>query len=437
MLTFWYCTEDVLTDPIGYSGSNPTRYSFSSITEEDRKSGRISFNKTYFSTSNDFTNHKNNLIKTGKNPSFQPILAKDIERIPNFPERLGFSKKPFEETFKKYIEEGEISIAITNAMSNAIGDHMIGMIALRNFREELSKHIPDDKITINLFQLSPYKLRQITEQWKGVWQNVFIMPSSLDVLLSHDVLFDLGGFLLYESFDKQPLMSFFEEVLSIKSLNIDKDKKRIIYKPNDQSKKKIRSLMNIVRKKSNPVDESGRSPDNPILLYHNLSTTPLRSIPNSLAKKHIEEILENSNFFVVSATGLDFEHERFLNLNQYSSDLDDFASIISEVDAAITVDPCAYHLADAFSTPTVAIFSTIDPSKRCENYPFVKGVLLEENGILKDCHKVEVHDPDASEKIEHSKNLFKSLKIQDVLNDLSELMGHSGKVNNNLLNKDV
>ena len=82
-------------------------------------------------------------------------------------------------------------------MSNAIGDHMIGMIALRNFREELSKHIPDDKITINLFQLSPYKLRQITEQWKGVWQNVFIMPSSLDVLLSHDVLFDLGGFLLY------------------------------------------------------------------------------------------------------------------------------------------------------------------------------------------------------------------------------------------------
>ena len=180
--------------------------------------------------------------------------------------------------------------------------------------------------------------------------------------------------------------------------------------------------MNIVRKKSNPVDISGRSPDNPILLYHNLSTTPLRSIPNSLAKKHIEEILENSNFFVVSATGLNFEHERFLNLNQYSSDLDDFASIVSEVDAVITVDTCAYHLADAFSTPTVAIFSTIDPSKRCENYPFVKGVLLEENGILKDCHKVEVHDPDASEKIEHSKKLFGSLDIKSILQDLAELM---------------
>lgn len=155
MLTFWYCTEDILTDPIGYNGSNPTKFSFSSITDEERKTGRISFNKTYFSTSNDFTNHKNNLIRSGKGECFQPIIAKDIERIPGFPEQLGFSKEAFKKTFEKYIEKGEISIAITNAMSNAIGDHMIGMTALRNFREELSKYIPNEKITINLFQLSP------------------------------------------------------------------------------------------------------------------------------------------------------------------------------------------------------------------------------------------------------------------------------------------
>lgn len=422
MLTFWCCTKDVITDGVSYNGSNLTKYSFSSITEEEKQSGRIPFNKTYFSTPNDFTNHKNTLAKTGMDKYFSPIPIKDIQRIPNFPEQVGFSKKPFEKTFEKYIKKGKISIAITNAMSNAMGDHMIGMIALKNFREELAKHIPDENITINLFQLSPYKLKNITQQWEGLWQQIFILPSSLNVLLSHDALFDLGGLLLHENFDNQSLMSFFEEALSIKCLNIEKNRKRITYNPSKDSKQKIKALMNLVRKKANPVDSEGCSPDNPILLYHNLSTTPLRSIPNSLAKKHILEILENSNFFVVSATGLDFEHERFLNLNKHSEDLDDFASIISEMDGIITVDTSTYHLADAFSVPTVAIFSTIDPSKRCEDYPFVKGILLEESGILKDCHKVEVHDPDIKEKLEHSKKLFESLDIKNVLQDLSELM---------------
>ena len=89
MLTFWYCTEDVLTDPIGYSGSNPTRYSFSSITEEDRKSGRISFNKTYFSTSNDFTNHKNNLIKTGKKPVVPAYTCQGYRKNTQLPRKIG------------------------------------------------------------------------------------------------------------------------------------------------------------------------------------------------------------------------------------------------------------------------------------------------------------------------------------------------------------
>ena len=345
-----------------------------------------------------------------------PIHSKNISNISEFPKQIGFSAckgGKFDEIFKEFIEKGEISIAITNAMSNALGDHMIGMKALKNFREELSKYIPNDKIIINLFQLSPDRLRPITQQWEGVWQQIFIMPSKLNILVAHDAMIDFGGLLTYENFGNQSLMDFFEDAFSTKGLKISPERRRMSYTPDQSSKEKINSLMKIVRRKAN-----GRK----IVLYHHLSTTPIRSIPNSLAKIHVEEIINKSDFFVVSALGIDFENDRFLNLNNYSKGIDEFASIISECDGVITVDTLALHLSDVFSKPTVAIFSGIDPEKRCSDYPFVKSISLEkEGGLLKGQHKIEFHLPCALEKIEHSKKLFKSLNIEEVISKLKNL----------------
>jgi ADP-heptose:LPS heptosyltransferase len=44
------------------------------------------------------------------------------------------------------------------------------------------------------------------------------------------------------------------------------------------------------------------------------------------------------------------------------------------------VDTSAYHVADAFSVPTVAIFSTVNPELRARYYPTVECVVLPGTG---------------------------------------------------------
>lgn len=130
--------------------------------------------------------------------------------------------------------------------------------------------------------------------------------------------------------------------------------------------------------------------------------------------KILHRVFEHSDYFVISAFGTeDFKHERFMNLQKFSKTSDDFAAILSMVDGIISVDTLAYHLADAFSIPAVAMFTSIPPEWRIKYYPYVDGIMLEEeNGPLFGKHKVDRKDEfDTSneEELEENKKQIEEL----------------------------
>jgi ADP-heptose:LPS heptosyltransferase len=166
------------------------------------------------------------------------------------------------------------------------------------------------------------------------------------------------------------------------------------------------------------VRDKGR----PILLFHHTSTSPIRQIPKPIAQQFVREIIENSDYFVVSADKLDYRHDRFMCLANYSQNLDRFAGIISLVDAIITVDTSTYHLADAFDKPTIVLFTSIEPDHRIRYYPHVRGIMLEEEGgPIYGQHKLSKDKGEGRKQMVHVNDLWNSVKIPDVLRNIERV----------------
>jgi ADP-heptose:LPS heptosyltransferase len=131
----------------------------------------------------------------------------------------------------------------------------------------------------------------------------------------------------------------------------------------------------------------------------------------------LSSLLENSDYFVVSTDFLEFSHERFRNLNSHSrQSIDDFAAIIANVDAVISVDTLTYHLADAFDIPTVVLFTTIEPKYRILYYPFTEAIMLEnQDGYLYGKHKGTLNPEKIRDEILYMDKKWAAVNVSEVL----------------------
>ena len=374
---------------------------------------RLPFNKVYFSTLSDFQSHMQNIKKQigDKAGEVHVVDHPLIVEHPQFPLHIGFYKS-WEEMISavrnKYPGKTKFSLAILNAMSNAIGDHLIGMQAFDVYQERLRKELGD--VDISLFQLNPYRVSPITKQWHGKYQHLYMLPNRLERLMQHDLFVDLGTLLLRDNFGNQPMVDFFLEALSIDASSVPGERKRIKYQADSSSLEQLTPIMKTIRSRGKPV-----------LLFHRTSTSPIRMMSPARARQMIGEIIKSSDYFVVTADQLEYQNKYFMDLSRYSQNLEQFAAIISQVDAVITVDTSTYHLADAFSTPTVALFTTINPEYRVKYYPFVESIMLEEeNGPLYGHHKASQDERTAKEEFAYVENKWASLNVSDVLHKLEQ-----------------
>jgi hypothetical protein len=353
--------------------------------------------RVYVTTPSDFKEYQKILGKEGRDKNVLVCIdPDDVIALPNFPEYVTFRDgEKFEDIFGKYKEAG-ISVAVMNGMSNALGDHMIGMRALCTFYERLIDLIPKEKVRVDLHQLNPARIHHINSQWQAVARHVFSMPTPLELFLAYDVYFDFGGLLMLEDFNDTPMMDFYLRGLSLDPTSVDDSKKVPLYAPAVEADKEIEMLMKRVRKRAN-----GR----PVLLFHPTATTLVRTMPTEFSHKILKEIIEASEYFVVSATDTNgFKHERFMPLHRFSADVDYFASIVSKVDACLSVDTLTYHLAAAFGVPTMVLFTGIPPETRIKYYPYVDGINLEsEDGRLYKQHKVDVVSDEDDEQTQKQK----------------------------------
>ena len=359
----------------------------------------VTLDNIYFSTPSDFHNHLAEINKLY--PGNARVVFPEIVQ-PHMPEHIGFQR--LESVVEKYRGKDTFKLAILNAMSNAIGDHLIGMQAFDYFYDKLQALLPETRLEISFYQINPYRLGSITKQWQDKYSHIYMLPNKASQLASNDAFIDLGSLILRESFDTQPMIDFFLEALSIDPQEVPPERKRMKFQA--QKQEQIELAFNNIRLQGRPV-----------LLFHHTSTSGVRQMTEPRARKFLTDILEHSDYFVVSADHLDFSHKRFRNLNYLSrSSVDNFASVVSHVDAVISVDTVTYHLADAFDIPTVVLFTTIEPDRRIKYYPRTAAIMLEDkNGRLYGKHKDSANPDKAKLDIEYLDDKWSQLEVQQVL----------------------
>jgi len=414
MLVFFYAKENLKTN-ITQESNIVYEHEFRGVTDEEENS-QIPLDKIYLTTPNDFGKHRKYLELSKQDPNLlRAINPKDIVESQFLPKNITF--KNIDEELGDLKQQQELKIAILNGMSNAIGDHLIGMNALNLLHEHLQRYYDKRNINITLFQLNPARLNPITDKWSFT-SKTYILPTTLAALSTFDLFYDFGGLLALKGFQDLNMIDFFLNALSINAESVAAERKRIQFYPSEMGRDTSKMLMRQVRKKA------GKKP---IMLFHNKSTSPIRSMDNKNAERIIRDIVKESDYFVISAIDTGFKCENFMNLHKFSREIDQFASIISLVDAIVTVDTCTYHFADSFNIPTIALFSSIAPELRCKYYPLVKGVLLcKKDSILYGNHKFELNEDKSNQELvdqasEETAKIWKRLTAKRILRELSKI----------------
>lgn len=405
MICFFYFTQSLKIS------SKNQEHIFKGVKDKDH----VSPEELYFSTPSNFHNHINNIKNNVGDKSNDLVYIVDgqmVSSLEGFPTNIGFQEFSIIDQFKG---KQELKIAIINSMSNSIGDHLIGMQAFDYWFDRIKEKLDGTNVVISFFQTNPYELVDITKQWQQKISHIYELPSNVAKIFEQDAFIDLGTLLLRDGFDTENMIDFFFKSLSIDPKSVPNNKKRIKYKTCEESDDKICKLISKIRKD-----------DNPILLFHSISSDPIRQMDDEIAIKTINEIIEKSNYTVVSVIPLNIENERFIDISSFSNSIDDFASIISQVDSIITVDTCTYHIADSFDTPTVVLFTSIDPDLRCRYYPNVIPIMYEEkDGILYGKHKQSSDEKEQKKEIEHLSTLWSKLNVDEILHKLKECHGRS------------
>jgi len=409
MIVF-FCFEKTLKvyqNEFGFS----YEHKFEKVPSTD-KGTQLPFENIYFSTPSDFHNHMENIKnQIGENAGKVNVLEPpQVVNHPQFPKHIGFLEswdKVLETVKEASPGNGPVKLAILNAMSNAIGDHLIGMQAFDYYQEKLRKDLGRE-IDISFYQLNPYRVAPITKQWHGKFQHIYMLPNRLARLVENDVFVDLGTLLLRDNFDNQHMIDFFFEALSLDSAQVPSEAKRTKYKILPEVDAELNKAFNILKGKGRPI-----------LLFHRTSTSPIRMMSEMRARNMIAEIIKKTDYFVISADRLEYQNKRFMDFSRYSSDVEHFAGIISKVDGVVTVDTATYHIADAFDVPTVVLFTTINPDYRIKYYPFTQPVMLEdEEGRLYGRHKADKDENKAKEEIEYVDKKWGELSVDTILGAL-------------------
>ena len=338
-----------------------------------------------------------------------PIDSKAVTGLKEFPSDISFEN--FEEQFEKHKGKAEVKVAFINAMSSGLGDHLIGMSAFDYWYKKLSDYLPGTKIIVSFFQINPLKTAEITKYWKSKIDNVYMLPSNLVLLLMQDAYVDLGTFPMCEGFDSTNLYDFYLKSFAIDPDSVPDSEKRIKFDISEEFKNDAKEFLDFLNKENRPI-----------LLFHHASSSPIRNLEDARACKIIEEIIEKSDYFVISARKLSVFNERYKDVSDYSTSLEKFVGIVSQANAIITVDTSTYHFADSFDIPTVVLFSTISPDLRCKHYPYVKGLMFEsEDGKLYGKHVSAVDGFECKKELKYLSKLWDKINVDDLLKELNIL----------------
>ncbi len=381
---FLGCNGNIPADRLYFAPSDEIKR----VIDRFKQAGYEDFNVKVFVNQNQIINHPKfplNLTYTGGylNPNEKFV--------------------PLEEKIKPLLGKEKLRVAIVNGMGGGIGDNIVGMTALNIFYDRLMNYFKE--VDIGIFTLRPRGLPILKQE--TIVNEIYLMPSPTELLFSYDAYVDLSCMTGWPIF-RQPFMDFFINAFSIDPQSVPKEQKRCFIKLNER-----------VARELEPLIRSLKSSGKPLLLFHPLTSSQIRSIPPKFAPKYLNKILKLTDYLVISLVDIHFKHPRFFNLSSWSKkSFDHFAYLVSQMDAVITVDTATTHLADAFSVPGVDLCTTIPPKWYVGYYPFMAGILVGGGEFP----EIYTHASDKEEDLKKIYEKWRKFRIEDALELLEQMV---------------
>lgn len=245
--------------------------------------------------------------------------------------------------------------AVVNGFGSNLGDNMIGMAAFRNVLEILEAHFESFSVDI-LFGPEANRSAEHIVGHDSRIEQIFYQSISLVDFSRYDAYFDVSGLITLPRWEELSHVDWYLWWFGMDPNQIHRDNKR----------NRAFIPWNAWQEAASPL----KGLDGIRVLYKPNASVALRSLPKSYAAKLAKQLLDlDPRLKLVIDEPLDLKHKRLIDLSQQRGSVEKFTAMVAQVDALISVDSYALHVADAAAVPCVGLTSSID-GETFNHYPY-------------------------------------------------------------------
>jgi ADP-heptose:LPS heptosyltransferase len=256
--------------------------------------------------------------------------------------------------------------------AGGIGDHVMLLPALAAFKHALPSGVS--------VWLSTQKEKHPIFNSNQAVDKLLPLPLSFDNLLKADFVIDFSGSIDDEDFNSLNMTDYYMKVLGLdKKLSFDK---RPSIHTNPKSAVKIRYAVNNLK---------GNAFSRPLVILQWKSSNSLRDlIPEKLLC--LTDVFQEVQFITPISLKKDkFEgnftqiyKNKIIDISDCIESLEDYIALFEFCDGVVSTDTAAYHLAQAFKKPSLALFGPISSDLRLRYYH--KAYAIDADYIGQTCH---------------------------------------------------
>jgi hypothetical protein len=298
-------------------------------------------------------------------------------------------------------------LLLINAFGSNLGDNLIGLTAFRQVLTVLQSELPSVSIDVMLGWHKGDGLSRLFRDDEFV-DTILTQGLTLAELTRYQALFDTSSLLYLPRYGKMPLVDWYLWWMGVTSESVPAHCKRNSIAIPDVATEYIAAHL--------PPAVGPR------ILINPKASVMLRCQPEQATVRLVEYILTAlPDVEVILIQPLPIEHPRVVSLSGLIPTVDHLAALVAQVDGLIGVDTYTQHLADATSTPSVTLFTSVEPDLY-PYYPLSEAVLLPGARQLPGWGKMKVTDRNWASMSVAYEAAWNSLDPGDVVDALHRVM---------------
>ena len=256
---------------------------------------------------------------------------------------------------ERHPQRRHFRLLLSNGFGTNLGDTLMGLAAFHCALPILGECLPSFTVDVLLGWQVNNAVVNLFRQCADVGE-VSRQGGSLEALSRYQALFDTSGLIMLPRYSEMPPVDWCLWWLGLDPAQVEAGQKRnrLAIDPAD---------MSAVR------DRLASVPGRRILL-NPMASEPLRRMPKAAVSSIAQTLLESDpDIQVILDQPVKIEHPRISHFADLINSAGRVAALVAQVDGVVTTDTFLQHAADAFSTPSCTLSTSI-PASHFQYYPF-------------------------------------------------------------------